>query len=63
MVSAIKNVLTVLAVAIERPITKLLSMKESQKPQQQENLENQLMQLKINWVRDDLDKMNVRPCS
>jgi len=48
MVSAIKNVLTVLAVAIERPITKLLSMKESRKPQQQENLENLLMQLKIN---------------
>jgi hypothetical protein len=32
-------------------------MEESRKPQQQENLENLLMQLKINLDRDDLDKM------
>ena len=32
-------------------------MKESRKPQQPENLENLLMQLKINLDRDDLDKM------
>ncbi len=31
-------------------------MKESRKPQQQENLEKVLMQLKINLDRDDLDK-------
>jgi len=35
-------------------------MKESRKPQQQENLENLLMQLKINLDRDDLDKMRAR---
>jgi hypothetical protein len=35
-------------------------MKESRKPQQQENLENLLMQLKINLDRDDLDKMCAR---
>jgi len=34
-------------------------MEESRKPQQQENLENLLMQLKINLARDDLDKINV----
>ncbi|WP_242717751.1 hypothetical protein [Microcoleus vaginatus] len=35
-------------------------MKESGKPQQQENLENLLMQLKINLDQDDLDKMCAR---
>ena len=35
-------------------------MKESRKPQQQENLENLLMQLKINLDRDDLDTMCAR---
>jgi hypothetical protein len=35
-------------------------MKESRKSQQQENLENLLMQLKINLERDDLDKMCAR---
>ena len=35
-------------------------MEESRKPQQQENLENLLMQLKINLERDDLDKMCAR---
>ena len=35
-------------------------MKESWEPQQQENLENLLMQLKINLARNDLDKMCAR---
>ena len=35
-------------------------MKESRKPQQTENPDNLLMQLKINLDRDDLDKMCAR---